>query len=206
MPTQREDTMNIVVFGATGMIGTEIVAALEQRGHQVTGASRSTGIDITDPAAVAGAVTGADVAISAVSARSGTYTLVDVAHALIDGIRRSSGDPRLIVVGGAGSLEVAPGVRLIDTPDFPEEYKPEAAQAAEALAVYREVTDLSWTYVSPAAFIHPAEKTGSYRLGGDQLLVDDAGNSEISVADFALAVADLAEQGGHARARVTAAW
>jgi hypothetical protein len=203
---QKEDTMKIVVFGATGMIGTEIAAELERRGHQVIGASRCTGTDVTDPAAVAGAVAGADVAISAVSARSGTYTLVDVANALIDGIRRSSSDPRLIVVGGAGSLEVAPGARLMDTPDFPEEYKPEAAQAAEALAVYREVTDPNWTYVSPAAFIHPGEKSGSYRLGGDQLLVDDAGNSEISAEDFALAIADLAEQGGHARARVTAAW
>ena len=198
--------MKIVVFGATGMIGTEIVAELAERGHEVIGASRSTGTDVTDPEAVATAVAGADVAISAVSARSGTYTLVDVAHALIDGIPRSSGDARLIVVGGAGSLEVAPGTRLMDTPDFPDEYKPEAAQAAEALAVYREVTDPNWTYVSPAAFIHPGEKTGAYRLGGDQLLVDDAGNSEISVEDFALAIADLAEQDGHARARVTAAW
>jgi putative NADH-flavin reductase len=145
------------------------------------------------------------VVVCAVAARGVPYTLVDVAKSLVDGVIRARAG-RLVVVGGAGSLEVAPGVRLIDTPDFPEEYKAEARQAADALTIFRGVTQLDWTYVSPAAFIHPGERTGHYRLGGDQLLVDDSGNSEISAEGFAIAIADLVEQGSHSRERVTAAW
>jgi putative NADH-flavin reductase len=197
--------MKIVVFGPTGMIGSEIVAELRRRGHDVTGASRANGVDITDADAVAGAVRGHDLAICAISARGVDYTLSDVARALITGMRGGA-VRRLVVVGGAGSLEVAPGVRLVDTPDFPEAYVAEARQAADALGVFREVDDLDWTYVSPAALIHPGERTGSYRLGGDQLLVDAAGNSEISAEDFAIAIADLVESGAHAQERVTTAW
>jgi putative NADH-flavin reductase len=197
--------MKIVVFGPTGMIGSEIVAELQRRGHDVTGASRANGVDITDADAVAGAVRGHDVAICAISARGVDYTLSDIARALITGMRGGA-VRRLVVVGGAGSLEVAPGVRLVDTPDFPEAYVAEARQAADALGVFREVDDLDWTYVSPAALIHPGERTGSYRLGGDQLLVDAAGNSEISAEDFAIAIADLVESGAHAQERVTTAW
>jgi putative NADH-flavin reductase len=197
--------MKIIVFGPTGMIGSEIVAELQRRGHDVTGASRANGVDITDADAVAGAVRGHDVAICAISARGVDYTLSDVARALITGMRGGA-VRRLVVVGGAGSLEVAPGVRLVDTPDFPEAYVAEARQAADALGVFREVDDLDWTYVSPAALIHPGERTGSYRLGGDQLLVDAAGNSEISAEDFAIAIADLVESGAHAQERVTTAW
>lgn len=197
--------MKIVVFGPTGMVGTPIVTELTQRGHEVVGASRSSGTDITDSAAVAGAVAGADAVVSAISARGVDYTLADAARSLLDGMRRS-GCTRLVVVGGAGSLEVAPGTRLIDTPGFPDEYKAEASQGAEALELFRGVDDLDWTYVSPAAFIHPGERTGQYRLGGDQLLADENGNSEISAEDYAIAIADLLEQGGHSRERVSAAW
>ena len=197
--------MNIVVLGHTGMIGSRITAELEQRGHQVTGASRSTGTDVTDPAAVAAAVTGTDAVVSALSTRGVDYTLADVAHALTDGLRRA-GVTRLIVVGGAASLEVAPGVRLFDTPEFPDEYKAEATQGIESLEVYRGVSDLDWTFLSPAAFIHPGERTGAYRLGGDQLLTDDNGQSEISAEAYAIAIADLVASGAHARERVSAAW
>jgi uncharacterized protein len=107
-----------------------------------------------------------------------------------------------VIVGGAGSLEVAPGVRLMDTPEFPDEFKAEARQGADALAFFRSISDLDWTYVSPAAFIHPGERTGQYRLGGDQLMVNDDGNSEISAEDYAIAIGDLVEQGTHPRARV----
>jgi putative NADH-flavin reductase len=197
--------MRIVVFGPTGMIGSRIVSELGNRGHEIVGASRASGADITDPVAVAGAVAGADLVVCAVSARGGGYTLPDVTRSLLQGVREAS-VTRLLIVGGAGSLEVAPGQRLIDTPEFPEEYKAEATQAAAALELLRTVTDCDWTYVSPAAFIHPGERTGHYRLGGDQLLVDEHGTSEISAEDYAIAIADLAEQGGHARERVCAAW
>ena len=195
--------MNIVVFGATGMIGTRIAAELKQRGHAVTAATRATGADVTDPPSVASV--GADAVVSAVSARGMSYTLADVAPALVAGVREA-GVRRLLVVGGASSLEVAPGKRLLDTPDFPEEWKPEAIAHTKALDYYRSVEDLDWTFVSPAAFIQPGERTGRYRLGGDQLLVDDNGNSEVSAEDYAIAIADLLEKGGRERERITVAW
>lgn len=197
--------MKIVVFGSTGMIGSRIATELQQRGHEVIGATRATGTDITDPAAVAAAATGADAVVSAVAARGVDYTLQDVARSMVDGLRRA-GVKRLVIVGGAGSLEVAPGLRLMDTPDFPEEFKAEAGQGADALGFFRDTSDLDWTYVSPAAFIHPGERTGQYRLGGDQVLADENGNSEISAEDYAIAIADLLEQEAHPRARVAAAW
>ena len=197
--------MKIVLFGSGGMIGSRIAAELEQRGHVLTGASRSTGADITDPASVARIATGADAIVSAISARGVDYTQVDVAQSLTEGARQA-GVRRLVIVGGAGSLEVSPGVRLVDTPDFPAEWKAEALQHADALDAYREIDELDWTFVSPAAFIHPGERTGRYRLGGDQLLVDDEGKSEVSAEDYAIAIADLLEQGGHERERIGVAW
>jgi uncharacterized protein len=197
--------MKIVVFGSTGMIGSRIATELEQRGHEVIGASRATGGDITDPASVAAVAAGANAVVSAVAARGVDYALQDVARSAVDGLRRA-GVKRLVIVGGAGSLEVAPGVRLMDTPEFPDEFKAEAGEGADALAFFRSTADLDWTYVSPAAFIHPGERTGRYRLGGDQYMVDDDGNSEISAEDYAIAIADLLEQGTHRRARGAVAW
>jgi uncharacterized protein len=197
--------MKIIVFGPNGMIGSRIVAELEQRGHHVTGASRANGIEATDPAAVAETVAGADAVVSAVSRRDGGPTLVDVANGLTDGLRRA-GVRRLLVVGGASSLEVSPGVRLFDTPEFHDEWRPEAQQGIDALAFYRTIDDLDWTFVSPAALIRPGERRGSYRLGGEQLLVDGDGQSEISAEDYAVAVADLVEQQAHVRERVGVAW
>jgi putative NADH-flavin reductase len=197
--------MRIVVFGPTGMIGSRIVTELESRGHEVIGVSRASGVDVTDASAVGDAVRGSDGVVSAVAARGVDYTLSDVARSLIEGMRHAQVG-RVIVVGGAGSLEVAPGVRLLDTPEFPKAYQAEAAQASDALDVFRAADDLDWTYVSPAALIHPGERTGHYRLGGDQLLVDEAGNSEISAEDYAIAVVDLIASGDHAQERVTAAW
>jgi uncharacterized protein len=197
--------MKIVVFGATGMVGSRITAELERRGHQVIGATRASGADITDADSVADVARGADAVVCAVSARGVDHTLTDVAHSLTDGLRRA-GVRRLLIVGGAGSLEVAPGVRLLDTPDFHEEWKPEAIQGADALEFYRGVSDLDWTYVSPAALIQPGERTGGYRIDGDQLIVDEHGHSEISAEDYAIAVADLLESAEHPRERVGVAW
>jgi len=197
--------MKIVLFGPNGMIGSRIATELGTRGHEVVGVSRSSGTDISDPAQVAAAVQGADAVVCAIAARGVDYTLTDVAHSLLDGLRQG-GVRRVVIVGGAGSTEVADGVRLLDTPDFPDAYKAEATQAAESLDVYRATDDLDWTYVSPAAFIHPAERTGSYRLGGDRLITDESGKSEISAEDYAIAIADLLDSGEHTRERVNAAW
>jgi putative NADH-flavin reductase len=184
------------------MIGSRIVSELSERGEEVIGAGRSTGTDVTDADAVAKAVSGADAVVCAVSTRDVEYTLADVGRSLVEGVRRT-GVKRLVVVGGAASLEVAPGVRLIDTPEFPDEYRGEALQAIEALDFYRTVEDADWTYVSPPAMIQPGERTGQYRLGGDELLVDEGGNSAISAEDYAIAIADLVQQGGHVRERVS---
>lgn len=111
--------MKVGVFGATGMIGTRIAVELEQRGHAVTSATRVTGADVTDPRSVASVAAGADAVVSAVSARGVSYTLADVAPALVEGLREA-GVRRLLVVGGAGSLEVAPGKRLLARPGVRE--------------------------------------------------------------------------------------
>lgn len=197
--------MRIVLFGPNGMIGSRIAAELSGRDHEVAGVSRASGTDITDPAQVAAAVQGADAVVCAIAARSGDFTLTDVAHSLLDGLRRAA-VRRVLIVGGAASLQVAGGGRLLDTPDFPEEWKGEATMAAESLEVYRATDDLDWTYVSPAAFIHPGERTGSYRLGGEQLITDDSSKSEISAEDYAIAIADLVDDGDHVRERVGVAW
>jgi putative NADH-flavin reductase len=130
--------------------------------------------------------------------------LVDAARALCDALPRA-GVRRLIVIGGAGSLEVAPGTQLVDTPEFPAGWKAVALAHRDALAIYRG-SDLDWTYVSPAALIQPGARLGRYRTGGDQLLVDPQGVSAISIPDFALAVADELERHAHPRRRVTFAY
>src|SRR6185436_3409510 len=123
--------------------------------------------------------------------------IVDVARGLLGGVK---GRP-LIVVGGAGSLWAKPGVRLVDTPEFPAAWKPVALAAADALALFRASTGVEWTYVSPAALIQPGTRTCKYRVGGDDLLVDDKGNSAISAEDFAVAIVDEIEKPKHPRAR-----
>lgn len=209
--------MKVLLFGASGAIGTAIASELVHRGHEVVAASRSgsaveslglTGVraDATDAASVAAAAAGVDAVVSAIGPRhdgtDGVDLLVHGAHGLVEGARRA-GVARVLVVGGAGSLEVAPGVRVVDSPEFPEGWRAVALAHADALEVFRAVDDLDWTYVSPAALIEPGDRTGAYRRGGDQLLVDDAGTSRITHPDFAIAVADELEQGSAIRQRVT---
>jgi putative NADH-flavin reductase len=212
--------MRIIVFGAGGNVGSRTVAEALERGHDVTAAVRDpeahdiegdgvtvVAADATDPASVAEAASGHDLAISTVGTDQGRApeTLPAAARALLEGLSRA-GVPRLIVLGGAGSLEVAPGVRVLDEPDFLEEWKPDALAQAEALDLYRSATtDVDWTYVSPAAVLAPGERTGEYRKGEDRLLVDDEGNSAISMEDFAVALLDEAESAEHVRRRFTVA-
>ncbi|MEU0569834.1 NAD(P)-dependent oxidoreductase [Nonomuraea sp. NPDC005983] len=200
--------MKILLFGATGMVGQRIVTELRNRGNDVTALSRS-GPDKGDVADTATLARGYDVVISAIAPpRDGTEPappFLAANRALIDGVRKA-GVRRLIVVGGAGSLQVAPGLDLVDTPDFPEMYKKESLAAREVLKLYREVDDVDWTYVSPAAEIGPGERTGVYRIGGDQLLTDARGRSYISAEDFAVAIADEVENGAHPRKRITVAY
>ncbi len=211
---------HIAVFGAGGRIGRQIVREADNRGHSVTAVVRNPDSlslrparvqvvrgDILDPADVLAAAAGHDAVISAIGPGPGAdpQVLVSAARSLLDALPRA-GVSRLIVVGGAGSLEVAPGVQLLDTPDFLEDWRPLARAHRDALEVYRQNADLEWTYISPAGFIAPGPRIGHYRTAGDQLLRDAQGKSSITIDDFAIAVVDELEQPRHIRERFTAAY
>jgi len=208
--------MKVVLFGASGMIGSRILDELLRRGHTVTAVVRHpekvkpahgvTAIqrDVTDPAGVAAAVKGADAVVSAYSPpRTEPAKVVEAARSLLAGLREA-GVRRLIVVGGAGSLEVAPGVQLVDTPSFPAAWMAIALAHRDVLPVLRE-SDLDWTYFSPAALIEPGQRTGKFRLGGTRLVSNDHGESKISVEDYAVALVDELEHPHHVRQQFTAA-
>ncbi|MFJ6216792.1 NAD(P)-dependent oxidoreductase [Streptomyces sp. NPDC092296] len=212
--------MKVLLFGATGHIGSAIAAELLSRGHQVTGVTRSgsngddagfplVAGDVSNAAQVAELAAGHDLVASAVGPRLGVdddrEILIGATNGLIEGLRKS-GVKRLVVLGGAGSLETAPGVRVIDSPHFPEMWKANAHAQIEALGIYREVQDLDWTFISPAQMIEPGERTGSYRVGGEQLLVDAEGKSRISIADYAIAFVDEIERGASIRTRIAVAY
>ncbi|TDD97153.1 NAD(P)-dependent oxidoreductase [Actinomadura rubrisoli] len=207
--------MRILLIGATGMIGQRVADEARRRGHEVTGVTRrGTGgtakAEAGDAGAVAALAEGHDAVVLAVAPpRDGSETippLLAAGRGVLDGLRRA-GVRRLVVVGGAGSLEVAPGVRLVDTPDFPDLYKNEAlAQGALLDLVRAEAGDLDWTYISPAAEIQPGERTGAYRVGGDQVLADAAGQSRISAEDYAIALVDELEKNEAVGRRITVAY
>ncbi|GLH79646.1 3-beta hydroxysteroid dehydrogenase [Bradyrhizobium sp. SSBR45G] len=200
--------MKIAVAGASGRAGSRITAELASRGHQVTGIARNpdkiekhanvTAVqgDANDRAALARLWSGHDVAISSIHfSASDVETLI--------GAAKDSGVSRYLVVGGAGSLEVAPGVRLVTTPGFPAIYKAEAEKGAAFLDRLSQEKELDWTFLSPSAMIDFGARTGKFRLGTDQLLVDADGRSFITFEDFAVAMADEIERPAHRRARFT---
>jgi len=209
--------MKVVLFGASGMIGSRILSELIQRGHTVTAVARhpekvleEDGVkaergDVLDAAGIAAVAAGADAVISAYSPpHTDTSKVVDAARALVAGLTEA-GVRRLIVVGGAGSLEVAPGVQLVDTPEFPAEWKAIALAHRDALAVLKSA-DLDWSYFSPAALIEPGSRTGKFRLGGTRLVANDRGESKISAEDYAIALVDELENPRHLRRQFTAAY
>jgi putative NADH-flavin reductase len=213
--------MRIAIFGASGWIGGTVAREALGRGHEVTAVVRDPSrftlsgeslkvatADATDPDQVASAALGQDAVGAAISGRRDhdAGIIVAAARALLDGLPRAN-VRRFVWAGGAGSLEAAPGVRLVDSPDFPAEWKPEALAQAEALAVIRGAgPGMEWTYISPAAIIAPGERTGKFRIGGDQLLTDEKGESRISVEDYAIAFVDEIEQTAHPRRRITVAY
>jgi len=211
--------MKLIVFGANGALGRRLVMECLERGLEVTAAvrdiSRFEGVarevkvvaaDATNPDAVAAVAAGHDEALSAVTQHSHPEVLVAVAQSLLDGLS-AAGVARLVVAGGAGSLYVSDGVRLMDTPDFHDDWKPEAQAQADALDTYRAAeTDVDWSYVSPGALLEPGERTGEYRVGDDHLLTSDDGHSRISMEDFAIAMIDEVENDAHPRSRFTAAY
>ena len=209
--------MKFALFGAGGRVGRAITTEALQRGHFVTGITRSGTLpelahfrltavkgDARDPAAVRALVGGHDAVASAIGPgpTEEPNDLLVAARALIDGTRKA-GLRRLVVVGGAGSLEVAGGGRRVDQAEFPAASRPVALAHAEALAAFRVVDDLAWTVVSPSDRFEAGERTGRFRTGGDQMLVDAAGVSRISFPDFAIAFVDELGRGGHPHHRIT---
>lgn len=200
--------MKIALIGASGNIGAKVLNEAVGRGHAVTGIVRNAdrlagkkgvtavACDLADEQKLATAIRGHDAVI--VSVR---HDLNDVGH--VYAACRSAGVKRVLIVGGAASLEVAPGMMLIDTPGFPAEIKVQATPAVEALKKIRAIADLDWSFISPSIIIAPGERTGKFRLGGDELLKDSAGNSKISQEDFAIALIDECEKPKHVRKRFT---
>ena len=200
--------MKIAVIGASGNAGSRISAELARRGHSVTAIARHpekipsganvtpTKGDVMDQAGLARLLAGHDAAISSVH-----FLASDPAKLI--GAAKESKVGRYLVVGGAGSLEVAPGVRLVTTPGFPVAYKAEAEKGAAFLDLLRAEKELNWTFLSPSALFTAGERTGKFRLGIDQLLTAPDGKSSISFEDFAVALADEIERPAHIRQRFT---
>lgn len=216
--------MKIALIGATGFVGTAVLAELLNRDHQVTALSRDAAklaprpgllarsVDVYDPGAVATAVRGHQAVVSAFNPgwnEPELYALFIQGAAAIERGVEAAGVERLLVVGGAGSLYVAPGVQLVDTPEFaqhvPANIVPGARAARDTLAAMQRNTRLNWTFISPPAFLVPGERTGSYRVGGDQLLMAGEQPAGITVADLAVAIVDEIERPQHVRARFTVA-
>jgi len=202
--------MIVAVLGASGRAGSAITKEVAARGHRVRAIARKPdaiptgpGIeplagDATDPAALAERIRGSDAVISALH--------FDVRADTLLAALKTAGVSRLLVTGGAASLEVAPGQRLFDSPDFPAEWKGIAADGIAFLDALRDEHEVDWTFFSPAAVIVEGPRTGTFRTGGDRLITDDAGESRISFADYAIAMADELEQHRHSRTRFTAAY
>ncbi len=200
--------MNIALIGATGFIGSRLLTELTRRGHKITAIVRNpekvpagAGIsarkgDVFDRDGLSALLAGHDAVISAVH-----FSASDAATLLA--AVKQSGVTRYLVVGGAGSLEVAPGVKLFDTKEFPAIYLDEARKGGAFLDLLKAETALDWTFLSPSALIQPGERTGKFRLGKDQLLVDADGNSAISAEDYAIALVDELEKPAHSRQRFT---
>ena len=200
--------MKVALIGVSGRVGTRLLTELLRRGHEVTGIARDVrGVtarhglrlesgDATRAAELAPLLAGHDAVISAMK-----FATAD-APALIDALKQA-GVPRLLVVGGAGSLDIAPGQALIDAPGFPAAYKPEAAAGRRFLGTLRQESQLDWSFLSPAAEFVPGQRSGRFRLGGDQLLTDASGRSWISMEDFAVAMVDELEAPKHSRQRFT---
>jgi putative NADH-flavin reductase len=212
--------MKIAVFGAGGRIGSRLVVEALRRGHDVTAAVRHpenytkthehlkvAKADLFNSQDVETAAFNQDAVVVSYSPTNGApaSTLTEVVVPIINGLRQAH-VKRLVIVGGAGSLEIAPGKQLVDTRGFPAAYKPTALAHREALKIYQKEKDLEWTYVSPAAEIAPGERTGKFRTGTNQLLTDAQGRSFISREDFAVAIVDEIENPIHVRERFTVAY
>lgn len=211
--------MKLAIIGASGFVGSALLDEALQRGHVVTAIVRNPEkITITNPSltvqqgdvsdanAVAQLVAGHDAVLSAYNAGWTNPTFYDdylKASEAVEKGTQQAGVKRLLVVGGAGSLEVSPGVQLVDTPQFPAEWKTGATAARDYLNILRQNTILDWTFVSPAINLAPGERTGTFRLGTDQPVFNEKGESAISVTDLAVAILNEIEQPQFSQKRFT---
>ncbi len=210
--------MKIALIGATGFVGSAILREALERGHEVTAIVRHPEKikpqaklrpqkgDVNNADEVACLVAGHDAVISAFNpgwSDPDIYNLqVKGTQAIISGVKKA-GINRLLFVGGAGSLEVKPGVQSVDTPEFPKDWKQGSLATREALNLLRKEPSLDWSFLAPSADLSPGQRTGKFRLGTDQLLKDANGQSRISVEDYAMAMIDEVENPGHIRQRFT---
>ncbi|MGE7992370.1 NAD(P)-dependent oxidoreductase [Pseudomonas sp. NPDC089554] len=198
----------IAIIGATGRAGSQLLEEALRRGHEVLAIARNPSalqgragvtvkaLDVNDGAALQAALSSVDAVLSAAQ-------FATLEPEAIIAPAKHAGVGRLLVVGGAGSLLLPSGQRVIDSPDFPEEYKAEANGGVRFLEALRQETGLDWSFLSPSAEFFEGERTGQYRLGKDHLLIAEDGNSSISFADFAIAMLDELEQPAHSRQRFT---
>jgi len=206
--------MQIALYGATGKSGSRILTELLTRGHQVTAVVRDPaklavrpGLtvvqgDVSSADGIALKIKGVDAVISAYGPPpDDTDLLLPVTEHFIEAVKEA-GTPRFLVVGGAGSLEVAPGVTVIDSGQIPAEWLPIAVSHAKVLKLLQK-SNINWTYFSPAGFFVPGERTGKFRLGTNQLIANEQGDSRISLEDYAIALVDELETPRHERARFT---
>lgn len=204
--------MKIVLYGATGNSGQRILQELTNRGHEVTAVARNTSKvpstvkavkdDLSNVDAIASVIAGADVVVSAYAPpHDNTDALLGVTERQIAAVKKA-GKARLIVVGGAGLLEVAPGVTLIASGYLPEAFLPIARSHENALGILKG-SDVNWTYFSPAGFFEPGERTGKFRLGTTKLIANEKGDSRISFEDYAVALTDEIEKPAHERGQLS---
>lgn len=211
--------MKIALFAATGTIGRQIAQQALQRGHQLTALVRSTDhlptelqgasivkVDASDAHSIAAAARGHDALASAFGPGNGPVDTIPATARTLILAARESGVKRLVVVGGAGSLEAAPGIQLVDTPDFPAAYKPQALAHRDALSLLRRADHLNWTFFAPAAEIGPGVAHGNVHVQPKVLRVDADGHSRISYPDYAAAFIDELENGTYIGQVVTAAY
>lgn len=216
--------MKIAVIGATGFVGKSLVSELVNRQHSIKAFARNTNnlstqegveavaLDVNDVEQLVSHLTDVDVVISAYNAG---WTNPNLYADFLKGAKsiheatKKAGAQRLIVIGGAGSLQATPEIQIVDTPDFPAEIKPGALAARDFLNNLKDETELDWTFFSPAPEMHPGTsgvRKGTYRLGTDYPVTDENGRSVLSVEDVAVVIADEVENPRHSKQRFTAAY
>jgi uncharacterized protein len=210
--------MNVALLGASGFVGSAILREALSRGHQVTAVVRhpeklpaqanliTKQCDVNNSQELAGLLSGHDAVISAYNPGWNNPNLysdqIKGTESILAGIKLA-GIKRVLWVGGAGSLEIKPGFLVMDTPDFPAHIRPASQATAEALASLRNATDLDWSFLCPTGKMEAGQRTAKFRLGADQPLIDEKGQSEISVEDYAVAMIDELERPAHIRQRFT---